>query len=176
MNFLYSNGEAYNEGSALQTVRTKLVAIKDALQAVHNSLATKEAVNLKGAAEAAPAGYSTAPTTVNSPLGLKLVSYPNGAIVPTEGADILAARASLQAAHDATVSSASTVDHSAVHEDDPAVHSDHPTQIRHDSIKLVSHPGGAVAPAEGFALATARAKHLAAHIQASPHASASIET
>ena len=111
LNFLSSNGAAYNEVAALQAVRTKLVAIKAALQAVHNSLATKEAVNLKGAAEAAPAGYSTAPTTVNSPLGLKLVSYPNGATIPTEGADILAVRASLQAAHDATISSASTVDH-----------------------------------------------------------------
>ena len=39
---------------------------------------------------------------------------------------------------------------------------------------LVSHPGGAVAPAEGFALATARAKHLAAHKVASPDSS--IET
>ena len=111
LNFLSSNGEAQNEVAAHQTVHTKLVAIKDALQAVHNSLATKEAVNLKGAAEAAPAGYSTAPTTVNSPLGLKLVSYPNGAIVPTEVADILAVRASLQAAHDVILSSASTVDH-----------------------------------------------------------------
>ena len=46
------------------------------------------------------------PTTVNSPLGLKLVSYPNGAIIPTEGADILAVRANLQTDHDGIVSSA----------------------------------------------------------------------
>ena len=32
----------------------------------------------------------------------------------------------------------------------------------------MSHPGGAVAPAEGFALTTARAKHLAAYKVASP--------
>merc|ERR1712240_983671 len=155
------------------------------LQAARVNLATKEAANSEASAASkaallsnsgvhTPAGYSTAPTTVGSPLGLNLVTYPNGAIVPTEGADILAARASHQAAHDATADH--SLVHSAAHEDHSAAHGDHATQIRHDSIKLVSHPGGAVAPAEGFALATARAKHLAAHKAASADASASIET
>jgi len=178
---------AANEVGALQAARANIVSTKTTLQAVHDNVSAKEAANLKAsvAAKAAllsnsgvhtPAGYSTAPTTVGSPLGLNLVTYPNGAIVPTEGADILAARASHQAAHDATTSSVSTADTSAVHEDDSAAHGDHATQIRHDSIKLVSHPGGAVAPAEGFALATARAKHLAAHKAASADTSASIGT
>jgi len=185
LKFLSSHDvDAAFEVAVLQAARTNLVTTKAALQAVHDNIATKEAVILKAAAKAAlfsnsglntPAGYSTAPTTMGSPLGLKLVTYPNGAIVPTEGADILAARASHQAAHDATASSVSTADHSAVHEDDFTTHSDQATRIRHDSIKLVSHPGGAVAPAEGFALATARAKHLAAH-KAASDASASIET
>merc|ERR1712240_52722 len=158
-----------------------------ALQAARVNLATKEAGNLEASAASkaallsnsgvhTPAGYSTAPTTVGSPLGLSLVTYPNGAIVPTEGAAILAARASHQAAHDATADH--SLVHSAAHEDHSAAHGDHAhaSQIRHDSIKLVSHPGGAVAPAEGFALATARAKHLAAHKAASVDASASIDT
>jgi len=185
LKLLFSSGDAAaNEVAALQAARTKLVTTKADLQAVNDNLATKEAVILKAAAKAAllsnsglntPAGYSTAPTTMGSPLSLNLVTYPNGAIVPTEGADILAARASHQAAHDATASSVSTADHSAIPEDDFAAHSDQATRIRHDTIKLVSHPGGAVAPAEGFALATARAKHLAAH-KAASDASASIET
>merc|ERR1712112_653973 len=120
----------------------------------------------------------TAPT-VGSPLGFNLVTYPNGAIVPAEGSAILAARASHQAAHDATTSGALSADHSAVHSvadaDYSVAHGDDSTQLRHDSIKLVSHPGGAVAPAEGFALATARAKHLAAHKAASADVSTSIE-
>merc|ERR1712240_661599 len=165
---------AANEVAALQAARANLATTEAALQAARVNLAAKEAGNLEASAASkaallsnsgvhTPAGYSTAPTTVGSPLGLSLVTYPNGAIVPTEGADILAARASHQAALDVSTSSVSTADTSAVHEDDSAAHGDHATQIRRDSIKLVSHPGGAVAPAEGFALATARAKHLAAH-------------
>merc|ERR1712002_951131 len=149
-----------------------------------------------------PAGYATAPTTVGSPLSL--VSHPNGARVPAEGAAVLAARANHQAAHGVATTghllaghlaahaagSAATTDgllakhsaahashaaahashatahdsHAAAHAIDSAAHADHATQSLHDdSIHLVSHPGGAVVPAEGFALAAARSKHLAAH-------------
>jgi len=178
---------AANEVAALQAARANLATTEAALQAARVNLAAKEAGNLEASAASkaallsnsgvhTPAGYSTAPTTVGSPLGLNLVTYPNGAIVPTEGAAILAARASHQAALDATADH--SLVHSAAHEDHSAAHGDHAhaSQIRHDSIKLVSHPGGAVAPAEGFALATARVKHLAAHKAASVDASASIET
>jgi len=156
-----------------------------ALQAARANLAAKEAAFLEAAAAKAAllsnSGLKTpAAPTVSSPLGLNLVTYPNGAIVPAEGSAILAARASHQAAHDATTSGALSADHSAVHSvadaDHSVAHGDDSTQFRHDSIKLVSHPGGAVAPAEGFALATARAKHLAAHKAASADASASIDT
>jgi len=175
---------AANEVAALQAARANIVATKTTLQAVHDNVSAKEAANLKAsvAAKAAllsnsgvhtPAGYSTAPTTVGSPLGLSLVTYPNGAIVPTEGAAILAARASHQAALDANADH--SLVHSAAHEDHSAAHGDHASKITHDSLKLVSHPGGAVAPAEGFALATARAKHLAAHKAASADVSTSIE-
>jgi len=186
-----------NGVSALQTVLASLAnneaanseapaSATAALQAVIDNLAAKEAASLEASAAAKAAllsnsGLKTpvAPTSVSSPLGLNLVTYPNGAIVPAEGSAILAARASHQAAHDATTSGALSADHSAVHSvadaDHSVAHGDDSTQFRHDSIKLVSHPGGAVAPAEGFALATARAKHLAAHIQASADVSTSIE-
>ena len=182
--------DAANEVTALQAARANLATTEAALQAARVKLAAKEAANLKASAAAkaallsnnglyTPAGYSIAPKTVSSPLGLNLVTYPNGAIVPTEGADILAARASHQAAHDATTSGSLKADHSGVHPvadaDHSAGHDDHSSQIRHDSIKLVSHPGGAVVPAEGFALATARAKHLAAHKAASAEGTTSIE-
>jgi len=110
LKFLSSHDiDAAIEVTALQTARTNLVTTKAALQAVHDNLVTKEAANLEAAAKAAllpksglhTPGYSTAPTTVGSPLGLNLVTYLNGAIVPTEGVDILSARASHQAAHDA---------------------------------------------------------------------------
>merc|ERR1712126_448174 len=126
---LFSSGDAAaNEVAALQAARTKLVTTKADLQAVNDNLATKEAVILKAAAKAAllsnsglntPAGYSTAPTTMGSPLSLNLVTYPNGAIVPTEGADILAARASHQAAHNAL--KADSADASASFETDQTV-------------------------------------------------------
>jgi len=175
---------AANEVAALQAARANLATTEAALQAARVNLAAKEAGNLEASAASkaallsnsgvhTPAGYSTAPTTVGSPLGLSLVTYPNGAIVPTEGAAILAARASHQAALDANADH--SLVHSAAHEDHSAAHGDHASKITHDSLKLVSHPGGAVAPAEGFALATARAKHLAAH-KAASDASASIET
>jgi len=181
---------AANKVAALQAARAHLATTEAALQAARVNLAAKEAANLKASAAAkaallsnnvlyTPAGNSIAPTTVGSPLGLNLVTYPNGAIVPTEGADILAARASHQAALDATTSGSLKADHSGVHPvadaDHSAGHDDHSSQIRHDSIKLVSHPGGAVVPAEGFALATARAKHLAAHKAASAEGTTSIE-
>jgi len=172
---------AANEVAALQAARAHLATTEAALQAARVNLAAKEAANMKASAAVKATllssnglytpGYSTDPTTVGSPLGLNLVTYPNGAIVPTEGADILAARASHKAAHDATTSGSLKADHSGVHPvadaDHSVGHDDHSSQIRHDSIKLVSHPGGAVVPAEGFALATARAKHLAAHKAAS---------
>merc|ERR1712126_168186 len=143
---------AANEVAALQAARAHLATTEAALQAARVNLATKEAANMKASAAVKATllssnglytpGYSTDPTTVGSPLGLNLVTYPNGAIVPTEGADILAARASHKAAHDATTSGSLKADHSGGHDD-------YSSQIRHNSIKLVSHPGGAVVPAEG---------------------------
>ena len=60
---------SYPNGAIIPTEGADILAVRANLQTDHDgivsSLATKEAVNLKGAAEATPAEYPTAPTTAN---------------------------------------------------------------------------------------------------------------
>merc|ERR1712179_430268 len=81
------------------------------------------------------------------------VGHANGAIVPAEGAAIVAARANHLAAH-----SASTVEGVAA-----AIKAVHAPQLALNNLNLVGHANGAIVPAEGAAIVAARANHLAAH-------------
>merc|ERR1719414_334140 len=93
-------------------------------------------------------------TTVHS---LQYVTYPNGAVVPSEGAAILAARAN----HLAAINAAN-VDHLAnnyvVKSNGQAV----ANSLLDSPSNLVLHPNGAVVPSEDAAILAARAHNLAA--------------
>merc|ERR1712001_33123 len=85
------------------------------------------------------AGYPYAPA---------LVGHPNGAVVPAEPADVVAARAEHLAAHGApVVAPAATV----------------APYYAPGFAGLVAHPNGALVPAEPADVVAARADHLAAH-------------
>jgi len=85
------------------------------------------------------AGYPYAPA---------LVGHPNGAVVPAEPADVVAARAEHLAAHGApVVAPAATV----------------APYYAPGFAGLVAHPNGALVPAEPADVVAARAEHLAAH-------------
>jgi len=85
------------------------------------------------------AGYPYAPA---------LVGHPNGAVVPAEPADVVAARAEHLAAHGAPlVAPAATV----------------APYYAPGFAGLVAHPNGALVPAEPADVVAARADHLAAH-------------
>merc|ERR1712179_203497 len=96
-------------------------------------------------------GYGAIPLAAAAPLSL--VGHANGAIVPAEGAAIVAARANHLAAH-----SASTVEGVAA-----AINAVHAPQLALNNLNLVGHANGAIVPAEGAAIVAARANHLAAH-------------
>merc|ERR1712061_58292 len=85
------------------------------------------------------AGYPYAPA---------LVGHPNGAVVPAEPADVVAARAEHLAAHGApVVAPAATV----------------APYYAPGFAGLVAHPNGALVPADPADVVEARAEHLAAH-------------
>jgi len=82
------------------------------------------------------------------PYAPALVGHPNGAVVPAEPADVVAARAEHLAAHGApVVAPAATV----------------APYYAPGFAGLVAHPNGALVPAEPADVVAARAEHLAAH-------------
>jgi len=82
------------------------------------------------------------------PYASALVAHPNGAVVPAEPADVVAARAEHLAAHGA-----------------PVVAPVAPVAPYYAPgfAGLVAHPNGALVPAEPADVVEARAEHLAAH-------------
>merc|ERR1712218_679936 len=82
------------------------------------------------------------------PYASALVAHPNGAVVPAEPADVVAARADHLAAHGApVVAPVATV----------------APYYAPGFAGLVAHPNGALVPAEPADVVEARAEHLAAH-------------
>merc|ERR1712179_111805 len=79
-------------------------------------------------------GYGAIPLAAAAPLNL--VGHANGAIVPAEGAAIVAARANHLAAH-----SASTVEGVAA-----AISAAHGPQLALNNLNLVGHANGAIVP------------------------------
>merc|ERR1711881_128690 len=109
--------------------------------------AAKGAVPYAGYA-GAYAGYAGYAGWAGYPYAPALVGHPNGAVVPAEPADVVAARAEHLAAHGApVVAPAATV----------------APYYAPGFAGLVAHPNGALVPAEPADVVAARADHLAAH-------------
>merc|ERR1712020_733084 len=93
-------------------------------------------------------GYAGAYAGWGCPYAPALVGHPNGAVVPAEPADVVAARAEHLAAHGAPlVAPAAAV----------------APYYAPGFAGLVAHPNGALVPAEPADVVAARADHLAAH-------------
>jgi len=97
---------------------------------------------------------------------IQLVTHPNGAVVPSEEAAVLVARAH----HQAAIEAKTVDDYSA------AIKAAHAAQLVNTGVfpqvgdaaaflnnfNLIYYPNGAVVPSEGAAILAARANHLAA--------------